>query len=142
MQLAKEGDTVIIHYTAKFDDHDVFSSSHNDGPFEFTIGEFEVLSGLQNAVTGMSAGETKSVTLKPDEAFGELREELIFAVDRDQFPKGRSLQIGERLNINIQDGNTIEVTIVETNENTVVLDANHPLAGKTIIFDFELSEIL
>ena len=141
MRLAKEGDRVKIHYTAKLEDQDAFSSTRDDEPFEFIVGEMEVLSGLQNAVTGMSTGETKTVMLKPDEAFGPVRSELIFEVDRTQFPEDRALKNGESITIKIQEGNVIDVTIVNQNDNKVVLDANHPLAGKSITFDFEVIDI-
>ena len=141
MRLAKKGDRVKIHYTAKLEDENAFSSTWDDEPFEFVIGEMEVLSGLQNAVTGMSTGETKTIMLKPEEAFGDVRTELIFEVDRNQFPEDRTLKNGETISINIQEGHTIDVTIADQIDNKVVLDANHPLAGKSIIFDFEVIDV-
>lgn len=141
MSPAKTGDTVKIHYTGKLEDHSVFDSSADREPLEFKIGESEVIPGLQKGVVGMASGQKKSIVLSPEEAFGQILDELIVDVEMSQFPKDISPSIGGQLQLKRQDGSSINVRITKTTKESVTLDANHPLAGKTLFFDIELVEI-
>ena len=141
MSPVKAGDTVKIHYTGKLEDQSVFESSADRDPLEFKIGESEVIHGLQEGVVGMSSGQKKSIVLSPEEAFGQIHDDLIVDVEMSQFPDNITPTIGEQLQLKRQDGSSINVTIINTTEKAVTLDANHPLAGKTLIFDIELVAI-
>ena len=138
---AKAGDTVKIHYTGRLEDQAVFDSSADRDPLEFKIGESEVIRGLQEGVVGMASGQKKSIVLSPEEAFGQIHDELKVDVEMNQFPQNITPTIGEELQLNRQDGSSINVTITNATEATVTLDANHPLAGKTLFFDIELVAI-
>ena len=141
MSPAKAGDTVKIHYTGKLEDQSVFDSSADRDPLEFKIGESVVIRGLQEGVVGMASGQKKSLVLPPEEAFGQIHDELIVDVEMNQFPENITPTIGEQLQLKRQDGSSINVTITNTTEESVTLDANHPLAGLTLFFDIELVEI-
>ena len=139
---AKAGDTVKIHFTGKMEDETVVETSQDRGPLEFKIGEGDVISGLEQGIIGMQVGDKKTLKLSPEKAFGLPREELVVDLKKDDFPEGIKLAVGVHLNIQASDGQTFKVKVVDVKEDTITLDANHPLAGVTLIFDVELIEIV
>ncbi|RXE55146.1 peptidylprolyl isomerase [Methanoculleus taiwanensis] len=141
MAQAKEGDTVKVHYTGKLQDGTVFDSSDERAPIEFTIGEGQVISGFEQAVVGMEPGETKTTTVPAEEAYGPHRDEMLLEVDREQFPEDVQPETGQQLQISQPDGRTFFVTVSDISESSVVLDANHPLAGKDLTFEIRLVEV-
>ena len=142
MTKAKTGDRVKVHFEGYLEDGTVFGSTMDDKPFEFTIGEKNMLSGFENAVIGMQKGDTKTITLPPEEAYGSPKEELVSVMQRSGFPKEINLEIGKRLRVRTQDGIYTMVTIKDFTEDSIVLDENDPLAGKTLSFKIELVEVL
>ena len=142
MAQAKEGDSVKIHYTGKLLDGTVFDSSQERAPLEFTIGSGKVIQGFEEAVIGMSQGETKEVTVPVDKAYGPRNEELVMEFARDQFPPHITPELNQRIQIGGPDGQMLVVTIVEISDESVKLDANPPLAGQDLIFELELIEIV
>ena len=135
-ELAEVSDTVKVHYTGRLADGTVFDTSVGSEPMEFTLGEGRVIPGFEQAITGMQVGESKTVTIPVDEAYGQRRDELIFEVERDRLPVDIEPEVGMQLPTSQGD-----VTIIEVSEATVKIDANHPLAGQELIFDIELVEI-
>jgi peptidylprolyl isomerase len=142
MTKAKAGDRVKVHFEGYLEDGTVFGSTMDDNPFEFTIGEKNMLPGFENAVIGMQKGDTKTITLAPEEAYGSPKEELVSVMQRSGFPKEINLEIGKRLRVRTQDGIYTMVTIKDFTEDSIVLDENDPLAGKTLTFKIELVEVL
>ena len=136
------GDKVKVHFTGSLEDGTVFGSTMNEEPFEFTIGEKNMLPGFESAVIGMQNGDTKTITLPPEDAYGGYKEELVHFMERSSFPQHINLEIGKRLRIRVQEGRYTIVTIKEFTEDYIVIDENDPLAGKTLIFKIELIEIL
>ncbi|HUP63418.1 MAG TPA: peptidylprolyl isomerase [Thermoanaerobaculia bacterium] len=141
MQQAQRGDTVHVHYRGTLNDGTVFDSSDGGEPIVFTIGAGEVIPGFETAIEGMSAGEKKTQTIPADDAYGEHREELVFTVDRGQMPPDSEIEIGDMLRIGFPDGSTAAVQVASLDDASVTLDANHPLAGKDLIFELELVSI-
>jgi len=141
MGKAKIGDTVKVHYTGKLEDGTVFDTSAERGPLEFKIGEGQVIQGFEDAVIGMNPGEEKTVEIPADEAYGQRNEEMVADIGRDQFPEYLSPEVGQQFQIRQQNGQIILVTVTEISEDTVTLDANHPLAGKDLTFEIQLLEI-
>ena len=141
MPEAKEGDSVKVQYVGKLEDGTIFDSSASDSPLEFTIGGNKVIPGFNNGVLGMTVGESKTVHIPVAQAYGPYQPDGAFEIARSEFPNDIPLEIGMRLEGNQQSGKTLEVTITELNSETVKLDANHPLAGKDLIFDITLVEI-
>ena len=135
MRQAKCGDRVAVHYTGKLENGEVFTNSKVDEPFEFTIGKGEVIPGFENGVISMEVGETKTITVPPEEAYGPRSKELLIQIEKGFLPENIALAIGEQLQIPQKDGNPINATISDMDEDTVTLDANHPLAGTTVIFN-------
>lgn len=140
MDKAQAGDTVRVHYTGSLEDGSVFDSSRGRDPLEFTLGEGRVIAGFDEAVTGMAPGEERTVTVPADHAYGDRRDELVFAVPRGQFPDGMEPAVGLEVQLS-QGGQRAVARIAEVSDETVTLDANHPLAGKDLTFDLELVEI-
>ena len=140
MAQARTGDTVSVHYTGKLQDGTVFDSSRDREPIEFTIGENQVIGGFDAAVTGMEPGQQQTVTITSDDAYGERKEELIFAVPKEQFPEDIKPEEGQQLQMT-QGDQVAVVTVAEVGAEEVKLDANHPLAGQDLTFDIELVEI-
>ncbi|MBE9514547.1 MAG: peptidylprolyl isomerase [Chloroflexi bacterium] len=138
---AKDGDTVQVHYTLKLEDGTVFDTSIGGDPLQFTIGDGQLIPGFEQAVVGMSPGESKTVEIPADEAYGPYLEELVMVVDRDQLPEDLQPEVGQQLQIRQPDGQTILVKVIDVSESSVTLDANHPLAGEDLTFDIELVEI-
>jgi FKBP-type peptidyl-prolyl cis-trans isomerase 2 len=140
---AKTGDTVIVHYSGSLEDGRIFSSTYEeDEPFKFTIGEEKVLPSFQKAVIGMNEGEKKTISVPPEDGYGEHKTEFVLKMERAQAPPDLELEVGKRLQIRLNDGTTRVVTVVAITEDSVILDANDPLAGKTLKFEIELVEII
>lgn len=141
MTQAKSGDKVKVTYTGKLVDGTEFDSSEGHPPLEFTIGENEVIPGFEEAVIGMSPGQSKTVTVDADQAYGPRQGELVVNVERKDVPENLDLQIGSQLEVTQEDGEVFMVTVSDLSETSVTLDANHPLAGKDLVFNIDLVEI-
>ena len=142
MTKAKAGDKVKVHFEGFLEDGTVFGSTMDEEPFEFTIGEKNMLSGFEDAVIGMQTGDTKTITLSPEEAYGSHKKELVHVMDRSSFPQEINLEIGKRLQVRTQDEKYVIVTIKDVTDDSIVIDENDPLAGKILIFKVELVEII
>lgn len=142
MSQAKTGDTVKVHYTGRLNDDEVFDSSVERDPLQVTLGQNQVIKGFETGLIDMNVGDKKTVTIEPDEGYGPRREELVASVEKKQFPQDLELSVGQKLQVPQPQGQPLVVTVTEIGEGTVTLDANHPLAGKTLIFDLELVEIV
>jgi peptidylprolyl isomerase len=142
MAVAKKGDKVKVHYTGRLEDGTVFDTSAERGPYEFTIGETRIVPGFAEAVIGMKPGQSKTIKIPAKKAYGPHRKDMIAVIERSKLPAQLNPEIGRRLRIDQADGQKIPATVVEVSDSTVTLDANHPLAGKDLIFDIELLEIV
>ncbi len=144
MAEAKNGDKIKVHYTGKFEDGTVFDTSEERGPLEFTIGKGEVIPGFEKSIVGMEVDEKKTITIPPEEAYGPRREELIWERKKSEFPEGITPAVGKQVGVRLNqpDAPLINAIITDVSEDTVTLDANHPLAGKTLVFDIELIGIV
>ena len=143
MAQVKQGDTVRVHYHGTLEDGTVFSSTYDEKePFEFTIGKQSVLPGFEKTVIGMNVGETRTVTISPEDGYGQHKKEFVFAMDKAQAPTNLKLELGKRLQVRTNQGTTAIATITVITEDSVILDANDPLAGKQLEFKIELIEIL
>ena len=138
MVQAKIGDKVKVHFTGYLDDGTVFGSTQGDDPFEFTIGEKNMLPGFENAVVGMQEGDINTITLPPEEAYGPHKKELVHGMDRSGFPPEINLEVGKQLRVRTQEGKYTVVTVKDFTEDSIVIDENDPLAGKTLTFKIEL----
>ena len=138
MKSASQGDTVMVHYTGKLDNGTVFDSSSEQGPINVTIGGGEVLPGFESALVGMAEGDTKSVTLDPEDAYGAHDPKLLHNVSRTRIPSEINLEIGLELQASDQSGDRVRLLVVDLSEDSVTLDANHPLSGKALTFEIEL----
>lgn len=136
--IAKAGDTVQVHYKGTLSDNSVFDSSEGRDPLEFTIGSEQVIPGFDSAVNGMKMGDKKTVTIQSSDAYGEHRAELIINLDRERLPEDLKPEIGRQLQLSGPEGQTAVMTIIDFNDTTITLDANHPLAGKDLTFEIEL----
>jgi peptidylprolyl isomerase len=141
MTQAKQGDTVNVHYTGKLGDGTVFDTSRNRHPLQFTIGKGQVIVGFEQAVDGMHTGESKTVIIPVDNAYGPRREEMIITMERSKLPSGLEPKVGQRLELTQMDDQNILVTVTAVTDSMLTLDANHPLAGKDLHFDIELVSI-
>tara|TARA_B110000046_G_scaffold52102_1_gene58197 strand:+ start:68338 stop:68766 length:429 start_codon:yes stop_codon:yes gene_type:complete len=141
MSQAEKGNTVKVHYIGTLTDETIFDSSRQREPIEFEVGAGQMIAGFDSAVQGMKVGETKKVEISSAEAYGPVNEEAMIKVAQDQLPEGMNPEIGMQLEATQQDGRTQVLVVAEVLKNEVVLDANHPLAGKDLIFDIEMVEI-
>jgi peptidylprolyl isomerase len=135
---AKNGDRVRVHYTGRLEDGQVFDSSKDGEPLEFTVGDGEVIPGFDEAVRGMSVGDTKTVEIESEDAYGPRRDGLVTQVSREAAHFPVEPQVGMHFGLPLQDGGQIEVVVTEVTDDHVVIDGNHPLAGQKLIFDLEL----
>ena len=142
MATIKEGDTVKVHYTGTIADGTVFDTSKEREPLEFTLGEGKLIPGFEKAVVGMKVGDTSKVTIPSDEAYGEKREDMVIDVDKGQIPPDIKPEVGQQLQVQQKDGGAIPVVITEITDETVQLDANHPLAGQDLTFEIEVVEVV
>jgi FKBP-type peptidyl-prolyl cis-trans isomerase 2 len=141
MSLVKDGDTVKVHYTGKLEDGTVFDSSDGRDPLELKVGAGNVIPGFEKGVMGMEVGGSKTITIPADDAYGERRDDLTVSVKRTEFPENITPEVGQQLQLKQPDGNMVNVMVTDVQEEQVTLDANHPLAGKTLIFDVEVVEV-
>ncbi|HEY9177000.1 MAG TPA: peptidylprolyl isomerase [Flavipsychrobacter sp.] len=141
MQQVKSGDTVKVHYHGKLTTGETFDSSEGREPLEFTVGSGQVIKGFDDALVNMAVGEKKTVQIPVGEAYGDRREDMIVQYPRQEFPAEMTPEVGMQLNMSDNTGNNFPVVITEVQEDVVVLDANHPLAGKDLIFDLEVVSI-
>lgn len=139
---AKSGDTVKVHYTRKSGDGTQFSASFNEHPLQFTIGEGQVIPGLEQAVIGMSPGEIKTAEILAAQAYGLYKKSNVTEVNRDRFPSHLNLQVGTVLIMRKAGGKKIRRIVTAISETSVTIDANHPLAGEDLTFDIELIDII
>ena len=142
MAAAKSGDTVKVHYQGTLEDGTVFDSSKGREPLEFTLGGGNIIAGFEEVVTGMETGETKLGRIPADKAYGQRRADMVMEVDRQQVPGDIELELGQQLQVRQESGQAVPVTVTDLSEDTVTLDANHPLAGKDLMFEIELLEIV
>jgi peptidylprolyl isomerase len=142
MARAKNGDTVTVHYTGKLEDGTVFDSSVSRDPLQFTLGEGVLIPGFEQAVLGMSPGESKTAEVSADQAYGPHREEMVVDIDRQEFPPHFKPEVGQQLQIPQSDGRVTRLAVTAVSEQNVTLDANHPLAGRDLTFDIQLLEIV
>jgi peptidylprolyl isomerase len=141
MSTVKNGDTVKVHYTGKFDTGEVFDTSEGADPLAFTVGAGQVIPGFDQALVGMQIGETKDVVIEPEQAYGNRVEELVQTIERAQFNlNGAEPEVGMAIEMQTPDG-SIPLVITEITDETVTLDANHPLAGEPLHFSLTLVEI-
>lgn len=140
MKKVQVGDTVTVNYTGRLEDGTIFDSSLNEGrePLTSTLGQGQLIAGFEQGLIDMLVGETKTIEIEPENAYGEYVAEMITTVAKNQVPE--TIQVGETLQGNTPNGPII-VKVLEVNEDTVTLDANHPLAGKKLIFDLEVMGI-
>ena len=142
MVQAKAGDKISVHYTGKLTDGTLFDSSAEREPLEFEVGSGMVIKGFDEGVTGMSVGEKKTIHIPAAEAYGAVNPEHMAVFPKAEIPADIPYEVGMQLNMH-QDGSgqVMPVTVVEVTDTTITLDANHPLAGKDLIFDLELVSI-
>ena len=142
MQQVKNGDTIKVHYHGKLTDGSTFDSSEGREPLEFTVGSGAVIQGFDDGVTGMTIGEKKTINIPADEAYGQKDEDRVMDFPIDRFPPDMKPELGMQLNMSNGEGQNIPVVITEINDDSITLDANHPLAGEELVFDLELVEIV
>ena len=141
MSQVKENDTVKVHYTGKLQDGQVFDSSVDREPLEFTLGQGMLIPGFEKGIIDMKVEEKKTINIPKDEAYGDVQKELFQAVPKDQLPQEINPEVGMGLVSKNPDGSERQLRVAEVNDDHIVVDANHPLAGKDLVFDLELVEI-
>jgi peptidylprolyl isomerase len=141
MSVAKNGDNVTVHYTGKLTNGTQFDSSAGREPLGFTVGAGQMIKGFDAAVPGMAIGDKKTITIVAAEAYGESNPEAIIQFPKTNVPADMVLEPGMPLTLTDQNGHPVQVVVVEVQEDIIVLDANHELAGKDLVFDIELVSI-
>lgn len=142
MAQAQTGNTVRVHYKGQLQSGEVFDQSAQNDPLQFTIGDGALIPDFEEAVIGMNQGETKTVHISADRAYGSHRDDLLIEVERNQFPEHITPTPGQKLQLTHPDGHPLTVTVRSVDDDTVTLDANHPLAGEDLTFEIELVEIV
>lgn len=142
MSTVKANDTVKVHYTGKLEDGSVFDSSKDKEPIEFTLGKGQIIPGFENGVLDMAVNETKTINIPSKEAYGERNDQMVQEVPKSQLPPEINPEVGMGLMSQTPDGKQMQLTVAEVKEESIVVDANHPLAGKDLTFEVELVEIM
>jgi FKBP-type peptidyl-prolyl cis-trans isomerase SlpA len=139
--MIKEGSKVKAHYTGRLTNNEEFDSSLKEGgdPIEFVIGQGQLIPGFENGILGLAPGDKKTIEVSAVEAYGEYRDELLVTVPKSNAPQG--VQVGQSLQANMQNGEMVTFMVREINDDNVIVDANHPLAGQTLLFDIEILEV-
>jgi len=139
---AAKGDTVKVHYIGRLLDGTVFDQSPADRPLHFILGRHEVISGFDDAVAGMYQGETKTVTIPSEQAYGQSKPELLEQIDRSIIGREVALHVGGQLEVTNHDGSVFYVMVKSFTDEHVILDANHPLAGQDLVFEIQLLTVM
>jgi len=142
MTLAKEGDTVKVQFIGTLEDGTIFGRTHQDEPFEFTLGEKQVLRKFEEAVIGMREGDTKSISIPPEDAYGHYSENLIFTAEKSEIPPHITPDVGKKIRVKLESGHMAIVTVKKIEGDKITFDGNDPLAGKKLKFEIELLEIV
>ncbi len=142
MAIAQQGDIVRINYSGRLVDGTQFDSSDGRAPLEFTLGQGQVIKGLEQHVSGMEPGQKSTVTIPVADAYGPRRDEAIQTLDRSKVPNGVDLKIGTQLQARTSDGGMLPITVVSMDDASVTVDANHPLAGQDLVFDVEVVDVV
>jgi FKBP-type peptidyl-prolyl cis-trans isomerase 2 len=142
MSQVKENNTVKVNYTGKLSDGQVFDSSEGKEPLEFTLGKGQLIPGFEKGLIDMKVNEKKTITIAKDEAYGEINKDLIQEVKKTELPQDMTPEVGMGLVSKTPDGQEMNLRVIEVKEESIVIDGNHPLAGKDLIFDLEVVEIL
>jgi FKBP-type peptidyl-prolyl cis-trans isomerase 2 len=137
--MVETGKVVAVHYTGKLTDGELFDTSEGRDPLKFQVGSGQIIPGFEQAIMGKVVGEKVTVNITADNAYGQIREDLIVSVPLNQMPG--DVQVGQPLQATGENGQTINVVVKEVNEEHVMIDGNHPLAGKDLVFDIEVVEI-
>ncbi|MEO6133801.1 MAG: peptidylprolyl isomerase [Ginsengibacter sp.] len=141
MSEAKKGDHVKVHYTGKLTTGEQFDSSAGREPLAFTVGAGQMIKGFDDSIPGMSVGDKKTINIAPEHAYGEKNKEAIIEFPLSNIPEDMKLEPGMKLQLQNEAGHPVPVVVTEVKEDVVILDANHELAGKELVFDIELVEI-
>ncbi len=142
MLVAKTGDKVKVQFVGTLEDGTILGRTHEDELFEFTIGAGRLLPQFEIAVIGMSEGDTKTISLDPEDAYGPRREELVFTVERSQVPPHITPEVGKRVRVRLGSGDMAIATVKNIEGDKVTFDGNDPLAGKKLTFEIKLLEIM
>jgi FKBP-type peptidyl-prolyl cis-trans isomerase 2 len=142
MRQVKSGDKVKVHYHGRLTSGETFDKSEGREPLEFEVGSQMVIKGFDDGVTGMTVGEKKTIEIPFLEAYGPKNPEMVIDMPKDRFPADMQVEVGMPLGMSDGQGNQYQVVVTEIKDDVIVLDANHPLAGKDLIFDLELVEIV
>ena len=142
MAAAEQGNTVRVHYSGFLEDGTIFDSSLEREPLEFTVGEQTVIPGFDAAVVGMEIGGTKTVAIPPADAYGDRDEQMVAVIERSRVPDDIDPKPGSILQVTSPEGGDAQVVVTAVTDETITLDGNHPLAGKELIFELKLVEIL
>jgi len=141
MAQARTGDHVRVRLTGRLDDGTIFATAGEAEPIEFTLGTNDVLPAIEDALEGMEPGETKTVFIPSDEAFGPWREELVEEIPRESLPQELDVEVGQQLQVSQPGMDPMIVSVIESSDYSVTIDANHPLAGEDLVFDLELVDV-
>ncbi|TXG35102.1 FKBP-type peptidyl-prolyl cis-trans isomerase [Seonamhaeicola maritimus] len=141
MSQVKENDTVRVHYTGKLNNGQIFDSSLEREPLEFQLGQGMLIPGFEKGVIDMKVNEKKTINIPVSDAYGDIQQELLYEVKKEQLPPEMSPEVGMGLASKDPEGNEVQFRVAEVNEDHIIVDANHPLAGQDLIFDLELIEI-
>lgn len=141
LTVAKDGNTVKAHYTGKLDDGTVFDTSLESEPLEFVLGSGQLIPGFDEAVRGMKVGQTKTVRIPAEEAYGPHLEDMVIVIERDKLPANLNPTVGQRLQMQHENGSVVAVMVTDVSDTTITLDGNHPLAGKALTFEIQVVEI-
>jgi peptidylprolyl isomerase len=137
----QNGDKIKVHYTGKYEDGQVFDSSVDRDPLEVEVGTAQVIRGFEDALVGMEKGEKKTVTIPPEQGYGQHDPALLIEIPNSNVPENMTPEVGMKLRLTDDKGKSVLVVVKEIGENSIKLDANHPLAGKVLVFDLELINI-
>lgn len=139
--VAEDGDTVRVDYTLSLSDGTVYQTTVGNQPLEFIIGKGSMLADFEEAVIGMKAGESKTITIVAADAYGEYREDLIITIKRSQIQGGEDVKAGDYLTVTNSEGRTSRVKVIDVSDSNVTIDTNHPLAGEDLTFKIDLLKI-
>ena len=142
MAVAQEGDRVKVYFTGTLKDGTIFGQTHEDEPFEFTIGEKNVLPKFEGAVIGMKEGESKTVLIAPEDAYGVRDEKRVFTAEKSEIPDHITPEVGKKIQVQMGSGQMAILTVLEVSEDKVTFDANDPLAGEELTFEIKLLGIV